>query len=75
MKSTLSGKRVLKLVEIDFVFDASGKRGNNGSHEDGGATSALLPTTAPLIVPIPNNTTFIGIDNVNIGGDDLNSFT
>jgi hypothetical protein len=51
-KSSLTGEKVLKLTEMDFVFDASERRGNCRNHSDNGindgASSSLNMTiTSP----------------------------
>jgi hypothetical protein len=65
-KSALTSAKVLKLVELDFVFDASGKKGNTGNRHEGTITAI---TTSPLRGTMLPTTGFATDDNVERGGE------
>lgn len=76
MKSSLTSAKVVKLVHIDFVFDASGRKGNtagtstgsnsnsNGNNNNDGSSILILPSDVTTTMT-PTGGGFIS--NANVG--------
>ena len=49
-KSTMTGERIMKLTKIDFVFDASAKKGYSGNNPLTPAQTQTQTQTHPVVV-------------------------